>query len=59
MAVLADASARPVAESFGAGHRAGHAGAVQDALAAHPAVPHGTLDGVLDDRQELGPGQNP
>ena len=52
VAVLTNAAAWPVAQRLGAGHRAGHPCGVQDALAAHSAVPHGTLDGMLDDAAE-------
>src|SRR3954465_8390707 len=46
--VGAHAAARTVAQRLGARHRAGEAGVVQDALAAHPAVPDRPLDRVLD-----------
>ena len=43
-----------VAQSFGAGHRAGHAGAVQDALATHLAIKNGAFADFLNpNRQPL------
>src|SRR4051794_10953318 len=52
VAVRPDAAARAVAQGLRAGHRAGEPGVVQDALAAHAAVPDGALDGVLDGLEE-------
>jgi len=43
----ADAPARPVAQIFGALHRAGHAGGVEDALAAVVAAKQALLGEVL------------
>src|SRR2546428_6814883 len=48
VAVGADAAARPIAKILGAAHRAAQAGRVQDALAAHPAVPDRFLERLLD-----------
>src|SRR5919112_4663733 len=47
-AVGPHAAARTVAQRLRARHRARHAGVVQHALPAHPAVPDGPLDRVLD-----------
>src|SRR3954451_13548383 len=47
-AVGADAAARAVAQGLRACHRAREPGVVQNALAAHAAVPDGPLDRVLD-----------
>jgi hypothetical protein len=43
MTIKAHATARAIAQLFGAGHRAGHAGTVQDALATHPTIKNGAL----------------
>src|SRR3954469_23783916 len=48
VAVRAPPAAGPVAQRLRARHGARHAGLVQDALAAHPAVPDRPLDRVLD-----------
>src|SRR3954449_12577884 len=48
VAVRPHAAARAVAQRLRARHRAREPGVVQDALAAHAAVPHRPLDRVLD-----------
>ena len=48
VAVRPHAAAGAVAQRLGTRHRTGEAGVVQDALPAHPAVPDGSLDRVLD-----------
>ena len=53
LAVSTHATTRAIAQCFGARHRAGHAGRVQNALTAHLAVPHRAFDRVLDDGQQL------
>lgn len=55
MAVGADAAAGAVAQVFGAIHRAGHAGAVQNTLAAHLAVEDPAFEDLLaPDEQAFG-----
>src|SRR3954453_2873812 len=48
VAVRTDAAARTVAQRLRTCHRAGEPGVVQDALAAHAAIPDRPLDRVLD-----------
>jgi len=48
VAVLANPTARPVAKRFRTGHRTGHPGRVEDALPAHPAVPHRCFHDMLN-----------